>query len=434
MKSLTMLIRSWRIMTLFAATMTLMGGGLLSQVPQEYAREVYQARRARLAELLGDALAIVLARSEDDIDEFVQDNYFYYLTGLEVPDAALIIWPGAPRETWKEILFLPPKDPQQEVWTGPKLAPGKEAQELTGIATILPTTQLDSMLARLLRQNPTVAVLNEPVGLNDPPTRYLYFVNRLRERYPALPIINLSVILDGMRRIKDAYELRLMQRAIDITAEALITAMQRLQPGMYEYEIEALIEYEFKRRGAMQLAFPSIIGSGIRTTILHYNQNRHRIEDGDLVLMDVGARFGYYCADITRTVPANGKFTKEQREIYEIVLEAQQRAMDAIRPGVKIRDVIHRVAKEFIESKGYGKYFPHSTSHYLGMEVHDVGDYNQPLEPGVVITVEPGIYIPEKKIGIRIEDDVVVTENGYRLLSGKVPRDPDAIERLMRQR
>ncbi|GBC84250.1 Xaa-Pro aminopeptidase [bacterium HR11] len=417
------------LMTLFGTT--LFTGALLSQVPTEYRKEIYQQRRAKLAQLLGDALAIVLANPEPDIDEFVQNNYFYYLTGLEVPNAALVLWPGAPRETWKEILFLPPKDPQQEVWTGPKLAPDKEAAELTGIATVLPTTQFETMLGRLLSQHPTVAILNEPIGLNDPPTRYLQLVQKIRERYPALPVINLSVHLDDMRRVKDDYELGLLQKAIDITGEALLAAMRAVRPGMYEYELEALIEYEFKRRGAMQLAFPSIIGAGLHTTILHYNQNRGRVEDGDLVLMDVGARYAYYCADVTRTVPANGRFTKEQRAIYEIVLEAQNRALAAIRPGVKIRDVVHRAAAEFIREKGYGDYFPHSTSHYLGMDVHDVGDYNKPLEPGVVITVEPGIYIPEKKLGVRIEDDVLVTADGYRLLSGKVPRDPDEIERVM---
>ncbi|MDW7983748.1 MAG: Xaa-Pro aminopeptidase [Acidobacteriota bacterium] len=235
-----MSFRRWSVlMTLFG--MTLFQGALLSQVPTEYKKEVYQQRRVKLAQLLGDALAIVLANPEPAIDEFVQNNYFYYLTGLEVPHAALVLWPGAPRETWKEILFLPPKDPQQEVWTGPKLAPGKEAAELTGIATVLPTTQFEAMVGRLLGQHPTVAILNEPIGLDDPPTRYLQLVQKIRERYPALPVINLSVYLDDMRRIKDDDEVRLLQKAIDITEEALLAAMRAVRPGMYEYELEALV-------------------------------------------------------------------------------------------------------------------------------------------------------------------------------------------------
>ena len=256
-------------------------------------------------------------------------------------------------------------------------------------------------------------------------------LRRIRERNPHLRTLPLSRLIDSLRVVKDSTEIATIQKATDITGQALVETIRRIKPGMNEYEVEALIEYGFHSRGSQRRGFPSIVGSGPNTTVLHYNANRRVIAPGELVLMDVGAELDYYCADITRTVPADGRFTTRQLEIYNIVLAASRAAFEAVKPGVTLRDV-HKAASDVIEKAGYGKYFIHYTSHYMGMDVHDVGDRDQRLVPGMVFTVEPGIYIPEEKIGIRIEDDVLVTAEGCRVLSESIPRRADEIEKLMR--
>ena len=397
-------------------------------------QKIYRQRREKLMENLPDTILFIMNHSEPNLGQFITEPNFLYLTGLDNPNSALLLWKNAPREEWREILFLPPKDPQKEIWTGAKLSPGDEAKKLTGIETTLPVTQLEEMLGRLLRMNPKLGVIHEEIGIRSPLTPYLQLVQDIHKRFPALTLVNLSTHLDDLRRVKDPYEIKKIQKAIDITGKALITAMKTLRPGMREFEVQAYIEFEMKRLGALQFAFPSIIASGKNATILHYDENTGLIQEGDLVLMDVGARYDYYCADITRTVPASGKFTEEQRKYYELVLEAQKRALETIRPGVRIRDVIHKAVTAFFEEKEVRKYFPHGTSHYLGLIVHDVGDVTKPLEPGVIITVEPGLYIPEKNIGIRIEDDVLVTENGYKVLSKDIPKQIEDIEAIMRSK
>lgn len=231
-----------------------------------------------------------------------------------------------------------------------------------------------------------------------------------------------------------------MQRAIDITGMAQVAAMQSARPGMHEYELEATIEYMFKKHGAGYPAFPSIVGSGPNATVLHYWKNNRRMRSGELVVMDIGAEVQGYSADITRTIPVNGKFSDKQREIYRIVLEAQKAALAQVKPGATLKQV-HAAAKNVIRSHGFGAFFTHGTSHYLGLDTHDVGKHG-PLQPGMVITVEPGIYIPEGSdvdesywnIGVRIEDDVLVTATGHRVLSAKVPRTIPEIEAAMKNK
>jgi Xaa-Pro aminopeptidase len=238
--------------------------------------------------------------------------------------------------------------------------------------------------------------------------------------------------------VKDADEIARLRRAIDITAEAERDAMKAIKPGVYEYEAEALIEYTFRRRGAERLGFPSIVGSGPNSTLLHYDKNRRRMEDGDVVVLDIGAEYGYYSADVTRTVPVSGKFTDRQRAIYELVLGTQQAAIDAIRPGVDIR-TLERVARSYMQAHSAGlcgsascdRFFVHGLSHWLGMDVHDVGRMTTAFVPGMVLTVEPGIYLPQEHLGVRIEDDVLVTPTGHEVLSAAAPKRPDEIEAQM---
>jgi Xaa-Pro aminopeptidase len=232
--------------------------------------------------------------------------------------------------------------------------------------------------------------------------------------------------------------MRRLRRAIDITAEAQREAMRAVSPGMFEYEIEAIIEYTFRRNGAERVGFPSIVGSGPNSVTLHYDKNRRQTEAGDLVVMDIGAEWGYYTADVTRTVPVSGRFTTRQRTVYDIVLGAQQAAIDAVKPGVTIAELT-RIAQQYMEtnsgdvcgSESCRRYFLHGLSHWLGMDVHDVGDYARPLEPGMVLTIEPGIYIASEQIGVRIEDDILVTATGHEILSGAAPRTADEIETAM---
>jgi Xaa-Pro aminopeptidase len=241
-----------------------------------------------------------------------------------------------------------------------------------------------------------------------------------------------------MRVVKDETELAALRKAIHITTEAHKAAMRAVRPGVYEYQIEATIEFTFRNLGADRVGFPSIVGSGPNTTILHYDVNRRRVQEGDLVLADIGAEWGQYTADVTRTFPVSGRFSDRQKDIYNLVLGTQLAVIDAIKPGVTIRD-LSMIARNYMSAhsgalcgmQDCSQYFIHGLGHWLGMRVHDVGDYTMPLQPGMVFTLEPGIYIPGEELGVRIEDDVLVTETGCEVLSVNAPKTVEEIESLM---
>ncbi len=393
--------------------------------------EYYKKRRDALLARLENAAALVPAAWEKNLETFRQSNNFYYLTGVEQPSLLLLLSPLARSP---ETLFLPARNlaegSHSEAWTGAKLGPGAETKKKTGVAKAVDRNTFEATFANLAGKIDLLYFDYDPSPLEGPVTASEVMLKRLRERYPHLEILPLSRLTDSLRIIKDSAEIATLQKAVDITCRSLEEAIQAIRPGMYEYEVEALIEYGFHRRGSQRLGFPSIVGSGPNSVTLHYNSNRRKIEPGELVLMDVGAEFDYYTADITRTVPANGKFSVRQREIYELVLKAQATAIEAVRPGVTLKE-IHQAARKVVEEAGYGDYFIHSTSHYLGMDVHDVGS-PKALEPGMVITVEPGIYIAKESLGVRIEDDVLVTRGGCRVLSASLPKSVEEIESLMR--
>jgi Xaa-Pro aminopeptidase len=232
--------------------------------------------------------------------------------------------------------------------------------------------------------------------------------------------------------MKSATEVALLEKAIQITTKAEGAAAKVIAPGAMEYEVEAALEYEFRRNGAERPGFPSIVGSGPFSTVLHYDKSTRRMEAGDVVVVDIGAEYSGYSADVTRTFPVSGKFSPRQKEIYEIVLNAQNAAIAQVKPGATF-ETIHAAAFNYIRSKGYSEYFIHGTSHHIGLQVHDVGSASRPLEPNMVITVEPGIYIPEEQLGIRIEDDVLVTRSGYRVLS-EFPKEVEEIEALVQKK
>lgn len=383
------------------------------------------ARRAELIDSIGPGVALLRSSSLRDLEtdylqdsDFRQDNDFMFLTGIEVADAWLLI--DVPREGEPiVVLFMPERDPAAEQWTGPR--PSLEmGGEITGIADVRPVGQFEEAARAALS----------------------------RAREEGLPVYaadadetDLRPIIHQLRLTKDDFELEMLQRAIDITGAAQRAAMRSMAPGMYEYETEAVIEFNFRVGGAERVGFPSIVGSGPNSVVLHYDRSRRRMAAGDLVVMDIGAEYSYYTADITRTVPVSGTFTDRQRAIYDLVLASQQAGIDAVRPGATMSDV-NRASREYMRDNSGDLcgdqtcdfYFVHGIGHWLGMDVHDVGSYATPFEPGMVLTVEPGIYLAEENLGVRIEDDVLVTESGSRLLSASSPREADAIETLMRQR
>lgn len=396
------------------------------------------ARRARLAAEIGDGVLLVPSATTKSIEgdypqdsDFRQDNNFLYLTGLEVPDAWLVLIAAA-GEVRAEILFIPERNPAEELWTGPK--PSFEAaSERSGIVDVRASSDFEETAIESLKGDTGVEAIYAPLNphsRHDPHIQTLLFEGRAE-------VLDLEPALARLRLVKDGFEIETLRRAIEITDGAHVAALRAVRPGMYEYELEAVIEYNFRRGGAERVGFPSIVGAGPNSVVLHYDKNRRRMEAGDLVVMDIGAEYSYYSADVTRTIPVSGRFTQRQREVYDLVLGAQKAALSAVRPGNTLLDV-ERAARLHLQERGAGtcgtkgcnEHFPHGVSHWLGMDVHDVGDYSVKLEPGMVLTVEPGIYLADEGIGVRIEDDVLVTASGYEMLS-TAPRDPDEIEALM---
>jgi Xaa-Pro aminopeptidase len=361
----------------------------------------YRSRRDELAERIKGSVLVLRAAAEQELVEYEQEPNFYYLTGWDEPNAILLM--DAAAAPSKEFLFLPERKPAEERWTGAKLGPGPDAEKATGFANVLPLESFDSILAQVSQGGTPV------MGLKEAARDIAY-----------------------LRQIKSPGEIRLLDKAVQITLKAHAAAARTISPAAMEYEVEAALEYEFRRNGAERPGFPSIVGSGPFSTILHYDRNSRRMEAGDLVVVDIGAAYGGYSADVTRTYPVSGKFSARQKAIYQIVLDAQKAALAQVKPGVTISEV-HQAAMSHIRSKGYEKYFIHGTSHHIGLAVHDAGEMKRPLEPNMVITVEPGIYIPEEQLGIRIEDDIVVTSTGYRMMSD-FPKEIDQIEKAMSER
>jgi Xaa-Pro aminopeptidase len=401
--------------------------------------EATAARRQALLARIGRGVVLIPAAHERDLEtEYIQDNdfrqhnTFFYFTELEAQDAWLLMSVRGPDST-DVVLFLPPRNPTQERWTGVRLGPDSLAARRTGIATVLPLDSLDRRLrmAQLRTRGPVYVPLDvttkDERRLTD-----LAFLGR--------DVRNLRPIVDSMRLVKDAAEQARLRMAIDISVLGHLAAMRAAHPGIFEYEIEAAFEGEVRRQGADRLGYPSIVGSGSNGTTLHYDTNRRRAQDGELVVIDAAAEYGQYTADITRTWPVNGKFTSRQRAIYNLVLATQQAAFDAVRPGVKLMtlDSISRAYMREHSGSVCGPstcdtYYIHGLGHWIGMDVHDVGDYTTPLAPGMVFTLEPGIYLPEEALGVRIEDDVLVTPTGAEWLSAGAPRTTEAVERVMRE-
>jgi Xaa-Pro aminopeptidase len=431
------------------------------------ARERIKERREQFLSRIPGGVAIFPAapsaiRNSDVEHEYRQDTDFYYLTGFEEPGAAAVLVPDHPEHRF--VLFVQPKDREREVWTGWR-AGAEGAVRDFGADAAFTIDKLDEELPKLaLKADRIYYRFGSDPTFDERLVGWIRRFQRERQRNGVGPtsVIDPAEILHEMRLVKTSDDLKLLRRAIDITCEAHLAAIAALRPGIYEYEIEAVLRYVFRKHGSPRPGYPPIVASGPNATVLHYTTNDRLIEDGDLLLIDAGTEYGYFTGDVTRTIPANGRFTREQAAIYQIVLDAQVEAIKAVRPGATFivpHDCALRVLVEglkqlgllegetdkLIKEEGYKKFYMHRTSHWLGMDVHDAGPYKvadeyRRLEPGMVLTVEPGLYIAEdltdvdprfRGIGVRIEDDVLVTEEGSEVLSARVPKTREDIESAM---
>jgi Xaa-Pro aminopeptidase len=403
-----------------------------------------------------------VTRSNDSEYRFRQDSDFYYVTGFSEPDAIAVV---APSREEQFTLFVRPRDPEKEVWTG-RRAGVEGAKKTFGANAAFPVEEFQAKLTEMLdgARNLYYRLGGGNPDLDQQIVRQISHMRVMGRRgvRPPQAIVDPGAILNEMRLFKSEEEIALMQRSADIAAEAHREAMKSARPGMKEYEIEALIEYTFRRSGASAPAYNSIVGGGANATILHYINNDAELRDGELLLVDAGAEYEGFASDITRTFPISGRFNEAQRDIYQLVLDCQERCIEMVAPGVTLEGMHQRSveiltegmvrlgllqgdAGKLIEEEGYKKFYMHRLGHYLGMDVHDVGVYMadgqpRPVEAGIVMTVEPGLYIPEdaegipdkyRGIGVRIEDDVLVTEDGYRVLTDKAPKRVEEIEALM---
>ena len=409
----------------------------------------YQGRRARLRAEVDGPVVLFGYTSRNDAGEvavFFQDEDFYYFTGYSEPDAALVLIPdsaavktsGAPAE----ILYLPPRDPREAIWGGAHLGPNDPGvAEKTGFQAVRPFAELRGDLAALAKTNPKFYALLPKGPENGYPQLHTWHEWLKDALPPQTEIEDVQPTLTEMRMVKSAGELELLQKAVDASVDAQFAAMKMMKPGLMEYQVAAKMEEIHKWEGCSREAYAPIVGAGFFSTVLHYDALDNQIKDGDVVVMDVAGEYGGYDADITRTVPANGKFTARQREIYDIVLGAQNAAIAAVKPGVFMYGgpgSLHTIAADYINTHGkdkdgkpLGKYFVHGLGHGLGLNVHDPTDFRQPLKAGMTITIEPGIYIRDENLGVRIEDDVLVTADGHRLMTEKLPRNADEVEKVM---
>ena len=390
----------------------------------EFRTEHFKARRAALLDSLGEGTAILYSRGGEGDTGYRADGSFWYLTGLDESGAILVL---SPNEVDKEILLLPPRDIEAERWIGERPALTESLQAAWGFDRIRRTGSLDGLIVSRMKRSPKLHLVSRLAGPSKDVPPDLEYYKKVSERIPGVKIENSSRFLESMRMIKTKKEIKAISKAIEITYNGLNDLIREIRPGVMEFQLDGILEQSFKRQGAQHMAFPPIIGSGDESTILHYEKLDRPVEAGQLLLLDIGAEWDHYCADISRTIPIDGIFTEEQAKIYDIVLKAQKAAIDAVKPGVTLRD-IDNVAKDVIRKAGYIDDFIHSTSHHLGLDVHDRADSWAPLAPGMVITVEPGIYLPDSGIGVRIEDDVLVTKKGHKVLSKQIPKERIDIE------
>jgi Xaa-Pro aminopeptidase len=418
---------------------------------------LFKQRRQRLLEnaqaRFGHKKGVILisAGFETERHAFRQDSSFYYLTGITEPAGMLALYLDG-----REVLYIPRFKTDRSQWlnvtvSGPEDARKLEFDEIKFLGCDVPGYSFSPIFT----QDKYETLLTDIDIFLDPVAKVYTLLDRLNTGYfmqislyeklqnwlPALQhcTIDISSLVHELRRNKDEYEINQVYKAVQITNTAQKAALEFLHAGKYEYEVQAAIECVYTSLAAATCSFPSIVATGKNTTVLHYTDRNAQLKDGDLVVIDIGAEYGYYAADITRTWPVSGVFTPRQREIYQLVLDAQLYIESIAQPGMFLVNAkvpeksLHHLAVKFFEERGYAQYFCHRLGHYLGLDVHDVGDYTTPLMPGDIFTIEPGLYLPAENIGVRIEDDYVMADDGAVCLSFELPKNPDEIEELMHQ-
>jgi Xaa-Pro aminopeptidase len=415
----------------------------------------YHARREALSKKTNGAAVLMFAPMEAEgpnaVYGFRQDDNFYYLSGWIEPGAALLIVPtgeasgGKPARAYTETLFLAANNKVEEKWTGPKLsATDPQAPKITGFDRVQVMDKMRDELSSLLPERPSIYTDMPAYGHESASVSGLDWLKRTNAFIPFATYQDVKPLLSSLRTFKDDREIALIRKATDATIAAHLSAMRTLKPGVSEREISALLQYEWGKRGCERPSYSPIVGSGFNSTVLHYSEDSAMIQAGDVVVIDAAGEYSMYATDITRTLPANGKFTPRQREIYDIVLGAQQAAIAAFQSGKSsLRkddpNGLFKVAYDYINTHGkdmhgepLGQYFIHGLGHYVGLGVHDPNDYSVPLGPGAVFTIEPGIYIPEEKLGVRIEDTLYVDANGKLVnLGAALPHTAEEVERAM---
>lgn len=412
----------------------------------------YHARREALARKVGGMVVLFAPRESEgpnDLYGFRQEDNFYYLSGLSEPGVALLIAPAVegtsdkPAQAYTEILFLPPRNLTQEKWTGPKLGPeNPEASKVTGFDHVQDMAKLPEDVMKLSAGARPVVYTD--VAAQDQSSASSQPLEFMKEVNSFLSFRDVKPMIDSLRTYKDAGEIALIRKAVDASAAAHFAALKTVKPNVSEREISALMQYEWGKRGCERPAYAPIVGSGYYSTVLHYSDDSNVMRSGDVVVIDAAGEYSMYASDITRTLPINGHFTARQREIYDIVLGAQQAAEAAFKPGRSTMkrddpDSLYKVAYDYINSHGkdlhgdkLGKYFIHGLGHPVGLNVHDATDPESRLGPGQVFTIEPGIYIPEESLGVRIEDDYYVNQDGSLIkLSAALPSKAEDVEKEM---
>jgi Xaa-Pro aminopeptidase len=417
-----------------------------------------QNRRRFVERMKKGSIAIFNSNDEmpsngDATYPFKQNSDLYWLTGIMQEDTMLILFPDNPDEKYREVLVLLRPNELKEKWDGRRLRED-EGKKISGIKTVLWLDSLPAQLQTWIHLTDTIYLNSNENDRksNAVPTRDYRYIREMKKRYPLHHFERSAKILKDLRGVKTRGEIAVMQQAIDITHKTFERLLKVIRPGIMEYEIEAEIFHSFLSQRASGEAYNSIIASGDRARTLHYIANNQECKDGEMILMDFGALYGGYCADLTRTVPVNGKFTKRQAEVYNACLHLHNFAKSLLKPGITLTDYTEKVGEEatktFVrigllndndlknedkENRAYRKYLYHGISHHLGIDVHDVGTRTEPLQPGMVLTVEPGIYIEQEQMGIRIENNVVITDEGNTDLMSKIPITIEEIEALMKK-
>lgn len=421
--------------------------------------EIFVQNRQRFIEKMEkNSIAIFNSNDElptngDAIHKFKQNSDLYWLTGVEQEDSMLVLFPGNPDPKYREVLVLVRPNELKEKWDGHRLR-AHEGQAISGIKTIVWLDSLDGLLQPWIHLADTIYLNSNENDrkANLVPVRDYRYVETMKQRYPLHNYRRSARILKDLRAIKTALEIEVMQKAMDITDNTFRRLLGFIRPGVMEYEIEAEIYHSFLSQRATGPAYGSIIASGDRARVLHYVENSRECKEGELILMDFGAEYGGYCADLTRTVPVSGKFTRRQKTVYNACLHLHQYAASILKPGISIVDYTEKVGDEATvvfqkigllkksdiknedpENRAYRKYLYHGISHHLGIDVHDLGTRTEPIKAGMVFTIEPGIYIEEEQMGIRIENNFWVTRNGNKDLMKNIPITVEDIEALMKK-